>query len=154
MSNVLEEWAFENKIPKKCIDNLRERFGVVLSRFHYTDEAGSESSLQNRIRLEEAKRGVRLFRNNSGVATDRHGRPVRYGLANDSSALNREVKSSDLIGIDGEGKFVSLEVKRPGWVFRGTEREIAQLNWIVFVNCMGGRARFVSSLADYEQEDS
>jgi hypothetical protein len=84
------------------------------------------------------------------VAFDKTGRPVRFGLGNDSAKQNKVCKSSDLIGIDNDGKFVSLEIKRPGWVYRGTVEEFAQLNWILFINAMGGRAKFISSLVDYE----
>lgn len=154
MNNILELWALENKISKKALEDLRTRFGVLLCASHSTALNGRESSLQTRIRLEESKRGVRLFRNNSGVAFDKSGRPVRFGLGNDSAAQNKIIKSSDLIGIDGEGRFVSLEVKRPGWVFGGTVEEIAQRRWIEFINAMGGRAKFVSSLDDYEQKSS
>ena len=150
MNSVIHDWAAENKIEKNTLENLLVRLGVVLCQFHNTSEAGREAALQNRVRTEESKRGTRLFRNNSGVAVDRYGRPVRYGLANDSAQLNRRVKSSDLIGIEDGGKFVSLEIKRPGWVYRGTAEEMAQLNWITFINAMGGRAKFVSSLTDYE----
>jgi hypothetical protein len=149
MSNILEQWASENKIKKSALSNLLERFGVLSSQFHNTFD-GRESSLQNQVRLFESRRGTRLFRNNSGVAYDKNGRPVRFGLANDSAELNRKVKSSDLIGIEPGGRFVSLEIKSPGWIYSGTARERAQLEWIVFINAMGGRSKFVSSLVDYE----
>lgn len=150
MQNILHSWAKENKIPEKCIVDLLHRFGVVF-RSTRGDRSDRESSLQNAVRLAESRRGTRLFRNNSGVAYDRTGRPVRFGLANDSAQKNRTVKSSDLIGIEpGNGRFVSLECKRPGWVYSNTAEEIAQLNWIVFINSMGGRAKFVSSMVDYE----
>ena len=149
MSNILMEWAIENKIKKNVIENLLARFGVLSSQFHNTADTGRESSLQNQVRLHESRRGTRLFRNNSGVAYDRTGRPVRFGLANDSAQSNRKVKSSDLIGIEPGGRFVSLEIKRPGWIYAGSVEEEAQLNWIVFINAMGGRAKFVSSMVDY-----
>src|SRR5690242_17560516 len=58
----------------------------------------SEANVQSRVRLAAPARGFRLFRNNVGVLTDDRGVPVRYGLANDSKALNKALKSSDLIG--------------------------------------------------------
>lgn len=149
---MLHEWAFENKISKNAFENLLARLGVLFCPFHTTDGFTRESTLQDQVRIAEAHRGTRLFRNNSGVAYDKKGQPVRFGLANDSSQLNARVKSSDLIGIDDKGGFVSLEIKKPGWVYRGTDREKAQLNWITFINARGGRAKFVSSMADYEQQ--
>ena len=58
----------------------------------------SEAEVQAAVRLEYARRGYRLFRNNLGVAFMGDGRPVRYGLANDSEQLNRRLKSADLVG--------------------------------------------------------
>ena len=149
MISELHVWAWENKIPKKVLDDLLTRLGVVLQLAH-TDSTGRESALQSLVRLRESERGTRLFRNNTGVAYDKNGRPVRFGLANDSARQNKVVKSSDLIGIQPDGRFVSLEIKSPGWTYSGTEREVAQLNWITFINAMGGRAKFVSSMEDYE----
>jgi hypothetical protein len=80
-------------------------------------------------------------------------RMVRYGLANDSAALSKCLKSSDLIGITPHtvsaydvgrllGIFTSIEVKRPGWKYRGTEREQAQHAWLQLIISLGGIGRF------------
>lgn len=113
----------------------------------------NEATAQALVRLEAARRGWVLYRNNVGVLPDARGVPVRFGLANDSAAVNANVKSADLIGIrpvlitpDMVGKtigqFVSREVKAPGWRFTGTERELAQLRWIELVLRYGGDASF------------
>ena len=116
----------------------------------------SETLIQQRVRIEASKRGWRLFRNNSGVAINPDtGRHIRYGLANESKQQNAEIKSSDLIGIRPVvitqdmvgttiGQFVSLEVKREGWHYTGTPREVAQKRWIDMVRSLGGVAGFVS----------
>lgn len=61
----------------------------------------SESAIQNKVRLAAAYAGLECWRNNVGVSMviDEYGnkRPVRYGLANDSAKVNKEIKSSDLI---------------------------------------------------------
>ena len=77
---------------------------------------------------------------------------IRYGLANDSKKLNDKFKSSDLIGIDGDGRFVAAEVKKPGWhLTSGDNRAQAQLRFMQFVISKGGRAGFCQSLEDFER---
>ena len=113
----------------------------------------NEATIQALERLAAAQRGDILFRNNVGVLLDRRGVPVRFGLANDSAAVNDHTKSADLIGIRRVlitpemvgrtiGQFLSREVKAEGWRFTGTPREIAQLRWIELVTSYGGDAAF------------
>lgn len=104
-----------------------------------------EADVQARIRIEAAKVGLILWRNNSGVLLDKDGRPVRYGLGNDSSQVNKVIKSGDLIGIAPDGQFVSIEVKPPDWHFTGRGRETAQDNWRKLVIRHGGTALFATS---------
>ena len=96
-----------------------------------------------------------MWRNNVGVLVDRTGRPVRFGLANESSALNARLKSSDLIGwraviVTPEmvgrriAQFVSRECKAPGWTYRGDPREAAQKAWLDLVTTAGGDACFTT----------
>ena len=118
---------------------------------------GSEARVQSEVRLEAASKGVRLWRNNSFVLKDPEtGRPVRAGLANDSSHLNEVLKSSDLIGwrpvtITQEmvgtvlAQFVSIECKRPGWKLTpGDKRGQAQARWLSLVIADGGYGAFIS----------
>lgn len=112
----------------------------------------SEADNQARIRIEAAKVGMILWRNNSGVLLDVNGRPVRYGLGNDSGQVNKVIKSGDLIGIAPSGQFVSIEVKPDGWRYTGKGREQAQENWRRLVNSRGGIAIFATSWGEvYEQ---
>ncbi len=115
----------------------------------------SELDIQNRLRMEASKRGGILFRNNVGAALTKDGSYIRFGLANDSKAINKRFKSSDLIGLfpiligpehvgSTIGQFTAIEVKPEGWVYRGTEREIAQLNFLEAVKSKGGKAIFCS----------
>ena len=113
----------------------------------------SEHEVQDAIRREATGLGWRVWRNNVGVAFDTKGRPVRYGLANDSKAVNTHIKSSDLIGIRpvmvtagmvGEtiGQFIAIEVKHESWKYSGSDREIAQFRFLSLVGSMGGSAAF------------
>lgn len=115
----------------------------------------SESALQSLVRLEAVRKGIWLGRNNVGVLLDKKGRPVRYGLANDSSNINEHLKSGDLIGIEKVlitpsmvgtviGRFVSRECKRPDWEYSGTPEEVAQLQWAALINSFGGNAAIVN----------
>jgi len=119
---------------------------------------GSEARVQSEVRLEAASKGVRLWRNNVGQLLDEQGRPIRYGLANESKALNESLKSSDLIGwrpvtvtADMVGRklavFVSRECKRPGWhMTPGDDRAQAQARWLALIAADGGDACFASGV--------
>ena len=48
----------------------------------------TETDIQNLIKLEASRLGIRLWRNNVGALFDSNGRCLRYGLANDSASLN------------------------------------------------------------------
>lgn len=121
----------------------------------------SEDEVQQRIRLEAPKIGVTLWRNNTGVLKDETGRPVRYGLANDSKKLNEEFKSSDLIGFtpvvitqEMVGRtmaiFTAVEVKAEGLKNRKLDkRAIAQTNFITFILRKGGFAGLVHSVDEF-----
>lgn len=116
----------------------------------------SESAVLSDIRLEASERGARLWRNNVGATYTQRGDFIRYGLANDSKALNTALKSADLIGIRPVlitsehvgsiiGQFISREIKHPGWRFNGTPRELAQLAWADLIMELGGDACFATS---------
>lgn len=102
--------------------------------------------------------GMKLWRNNVGVLIDRDGRPVRFGLANDSKALNEALKSGDLIGWTPRdcphcgrwraAVFTSIEAKREGWQWKGTNREVAQAAWAELVLKSGGMACFATCWED------
>lgn len=110
--------------------------------------SANEAAVQAEVRLEAARRGVLLWRNNSGALKDETGRLVRYGLGNDSTQTNRVMKSADLIGIGPGGIMHAYEVKRPGWKYTGTEREVAQLAFLDLVRSRGGVAAFVTCIGD------
>jgi hypothetical protein len=110
--------------------------------------------------LEAAKRDILLFRNNVGALLDERGIPVRYGLANDSAAMNKRIKSADLIGIRRVtvtpqmvghvlGLFVSREIKKAGWKYTGNAHEEAQKRWADLIASYGGDAGFASGLGSF-----
>ena len=115
----------------------------------------SEAAVLSKVRVAASRTGARLWRNNVGVAMDDNGRVVRFGLANDSSRVNRITKSSDLVGITPQvvtqdmvgttvGIFTARECKREGWVYRGTPTERAQRAFLDLINEMGGDAEFTT----------
>ena len=149
MSTVITEWAAVWGVPQAALQDLIARLTMA---DHAPAEAGrSEAAVQADIRLAAAKRGdLVLWCNNSGALTDDAGRLIRFGLGNDSAAANKRMKSADLIGIHRpSGRFVSIEVKRPGWKHSdASERDRAQAAWAATVAAMGGVAlRVTSALA-------
>ena len=115
----------------------------------------SEDEVKKEIMIEAPYQGIALWRNNVGVAQDVTGRHIRFGLANTSAKLNKHIKSGDLVGITPRvishtdvgktlGIFTSIEVKKEGWVFTGTQREEAQARWARLISDLGGRAAFIS----------
>lgn len=138
----LYEWAIKWGIPIEAIADYRQQVGIDMPAAGSTD--GSEAGTLKRVRLEAAQQGILLWRNNVGVARDETDRVIRYGLANDSAALNKRVKSSDLIGIKPGGQFIAREVKRPGWKYTGSATEAAQLRFIELVLANGGDAQFTT----------
>lgn len=154
----LTAWAARWSVPAAALDDLRRvlagETGDSLSAAK-PDAPRTESGAQNAIRLEASQKGILLFRNNVGALLDESGRPVRYGLANDSKAMNQVLKSADLIGVRpvtitpahlGQtiGQFVSREVKAPGWTFTGAGREAAQMAWVKLITSVGGDACFAT----------
>lgn len=120
----------------------------------------SESAVQTQTRLAMARLGALMYRNNIGVAVDASGRHIRYGIANDSAQLNKQIKSSDLLGVmpvivtpemvgRTVGVFTALECKSSGWhLTPGDERGQAQLRFIELIRSVGGFAGFVTDPAD------
>lgn len=100
---------------------------------------GSEQRIQSAVRLEAARKGYRLFRNNKGVLLDKRGVPVRFGLCNDNKQVSDTWASADLIGWSPTGQFVSVELKAPG----GRVSK-AQENWAALVRAGGGMALIVN----------
>lgn len=153
----LHTWAARWNIPLECLRDLQTTLGTYTPTLDPANPAAgkSEAWVQSVVRLEASQKGVKLFRNNVGALKDERGRLVRYGLGNDSAAMNEVLKSADLIGFKRVtiepwhvghtlAQFVSREVKSPGWQYTGAGREPAQLAWANLVNANGGDAAFVT----------
>jgi len=121
----------------------------------------SEAWAQQQTRLDIARAGAFSWRNNVGATPAKcpdcgtPQQPVRYGLANDSSRLNKQIKSSDLILAiprtitpDMVGttlaQFGSVEMKAPGWTYTGKGREAGQAAWLALINKIGGFGCFTT----------
>lgn len=114
-------------------------------------KAISETDTQQRIRVKAVELGCVLWRNNSGVLPNRQGRPVRYGLGNDSGKINKVFKSADLIGIGPGGVFLAVECKHPEWKAPQNDREKAQWAFLLDVVNKGGIGFFATSVEDFER---
>ena len=154
MSPAVFQWAARHGVGIAALQELQALFGMHGGHFPPPTVTGtSEAAVQAAVRLEGARKGVRLFRNNVGALLDARGVPVRYGLANESKQVNDAVKSADLIGwrpvlVMREhvgtviAQFVSRECKAPGWSYSASPREQAQLAWAELVTGGGGDAAF------------
>jgi len=117
----------------------------------------SESIIQSEIMMHAALYGIVLTRNNVGCGQfvdDETGNKsfVRFGLFNASREQQAKLKSSDLIGIiPPTGRFIAIEVKREGWKYTGTPREVAQKAFIDFVIARGGIAGFCQNVDDFSR---
>jgi hypothetical protein len=152
---VLHEWAIQWGVPIAAVADLQRRMGLVDTEALPAAHGSSEAAVQARLRLDASVAGWRVFRNNVGVLRDDRGVPVRYGLANDTAALNAKLKSADLIGLrpvrilhahvgSTIGQFVSLEAKEIGWRYTDTPHERSQAAWSNLINSLGGYARFTT----------
>ena len=153
---TLLEWQRKHGITAEALADLVTMVGLDVPR---SSKGTPEARVQDEARLLASKMGWRLFRNNVGVLKDERGVPVRYGICNDSPAMNKRIKSSDLIGIrpvvitpdmvgSTIGQFVAREIKKAGWKYKGTEHEQAQLAFGTLIIGLGGDFKFYSGEGD------
>ena len=154
---IVNEWARQWGVPAPAIQDLMQRMWQT----HHAPppegtNAASETYVQSAARLEAARCGVMLWRNNVGATETKSGGFLRYGLANDNKEINARIKSADLIGIKRTlitpqhvghvfGQFVSRECKHANWrPGEDKRREGAQTAWAALVNSWGGDARLIA----------
>ena len=107
----------------------------------------SEQHIQQHIRLACSTGPVRLFRNNTGVLKDQHGRPVQFGLCKGSADLigwTTRTITAEMVGHQ-VAVFTSIEVKTPTGRLRPEQRQ-----WLEVVETAGGIAGVARSVADAE----
>ena len=148
----LAAWALRHHVSIEAMGELTTLL-TLDTLVPPTSKGTGEAQAQAQVRLEASKRGWRLWRNNSGAGKLENGSFIRWGLSNDSAAVNAVCKGSDLIGLRPVligpehvgrtlGQFVAREIKAPGWKYAGTPREVAQLKFMEIVVALGGDASF------------
>ncbi len=154
MNSEIYQWAARHNIGIEALFELQGIFHMQGGDYIPEHVHGvSEEAVASVLLLEASRKDVRLFRNNVGVLRSDTGRPVRYGLANESNKVNAILKSGDYIGwrpvlIQHHhvgttiAQFVSRETKKVGWHYVGDEHEQAQLAWLQLVISDGGDAAF------------
>jgi hypothetical protein len=88
-----------------------------------------------------------LFRNNTGVLRDQHGRPVSFGLCKGSADLigwTTRTITADMVG-QQVAVFTSIEVKTASGRLTPEQRQ-----WLAAVEDAGGIAGVARSVADAE----
>lgn len=152
----LMAWAARNQISGQAMAELLRIMGAGGDTPAPVEGGTKEGYVQSVVRLEAPTHGVWLSRNNVGALQDKNGRPVRFGLANESKAQNERVKSGDLIGIRAVsirpemvgsviGQFVSRECKHADWKpGEDPKRETAQFAWASLITKYGGDAKIVT----------
>jgi hypothetical protein len=155
---ILYQWALKWGVPHAALADLHAALGLDgLGTLPADVKGTSEKAVEAALRLEAAEKGVRLFRNNVGALPDARGVPVRYGLANESKAMNKLIKSSDWVGwrkrlitpdMVGRhiGQTVLRETKEPGWHYTGTEHEVAQWRFLMMALADGCDAAFCTGV--------
>lgn len=150
---ILNQWAQRWGISEQALDDLRRTIGTKNTGNVHDADLLSEAGVQSVIRLEASQKGCRLWRNNVGATYTPEGSFIRYGLANESAGVNKQIKSADLIGIKPIrithnmvgmviGQFMSREIKSANWRYTGSDREAAQLRWAELILSLGGDACF------------
>lgn len=157
MHDIVHAWAIEHRVAPIAIAALLQRLGIgyTMDLPASIPTEATEAAVSQRVRLAAAQAGALVWRNNVGAMADESGRVVRFGLCNDTAALNKRIKSADLIGINPVfitqpmvgtwiGQFWSREVKRADWSWKGDDHEVAQMRWMELLLSKGGDAAFTT----------
>ena len=154
MTDTINEWAARHGVSAVALADLRRALTVQGKPPYKLHATTPEGKAQASVRLAAANAGWLLWRNNVGATYTDTGAVLRYGLANETKAMNQQIKSADLIGlrpvqIDAThlgrtmGQFVAIECKREGWAPGARSgREAAQSRFLALVESCGGYGRF------------
>lgn len=145
----MKAWQLKHHISDRA---MRELTDILYPDVHETTILTSEAAVQQSCRIQASEMHGRLWRNNVGAGKLDNGAFVRWGLANESKAMNDKIKSADLIGIKPVlikrehvgtiiGQFWSVECKEPKWRFSPIKNK-AQADWALLVQSLGGCAEF------------
>lgn len=149
-------WVARWGVPPEAMRDLRAalgRTGGLVYDGPPVRPHADETERGAAYRLAVQSWGGTLMRNNNGVAHQPDGRPIRYGLGNESQKLQATCKSSDWIGIAPGGRFLAVEDKPPGWRFSpGDEHTAGQWRFLARVNELGGVGMFATHPDDIARE--
>lgn len=145
-------WAWKWKMPPEAIQEL---MAITAARCEPLSDH-SEAAVASECDLELAKHGIITMQNNVGALQDKTGRYVRYGLMNETPAMNKAIKSSDRILLISYvvkpqdvgrtlGLFGGVEYKKRKWVYTGEGREVAQATFHRVLASKGGFGTFANS---------
>ncbi len=152
----LNQWAIRHHVGLDALHELLQMMGAAdVDTPPCAPYGESEAAVQAALRMNASKAGARLWRNNIGAGVLEDGSFIRWGLANDSKAMNERIKSHDLVGIKPVlitrgmvgtviGQFMSREAKPAASRYVGSPHELAQMAWADLINRMGGDARFAN----------
>lgn len=150
---TFQEWCARWNVGARALQELND---IVTPTPTHTVSPGSEAAVQATVRLEAARKGIYLWRNNRGAGVLENGSYLRWGLANDSKEVGKVIKSADLIGIRKHvvtaydvgstlGVFVSREIKHANWHPIASDTDYPpQLKWAALIQSMGGDAQIVT----------
>ena len=149
----MKAWAHRWNIPPEAIRELFEIMAhIELAPSATVADGNTEAPCQAGLRVLAPYHKGHLWRNNRGATKTESGGMVRFGIGNDSSKVDKVIKSSDLIGftsIEGVAVFTAVEVKKPGWKAPTNERERAQAAFLKLIHAGGGIATFATQPSDY-----
>lgn len=164
---TIDDWGRDWGVSAAALDDLRTRLGhdgrFATQHVKRPEEGATEGHVLTKVQCEAGFKDTLLFRNNVGVLRDENGRPVRYGLANESKEENSRLKSSDLIGIRKVfiepymlgrtiGQFVAREAKHGAWVWgEDSSREVPQQTFGDVILSYGGDFAFASGVGTFDR---
>lgn len=105
----------------------------------------SEQAIQQHIRIACSTGNTRLFRNNTGVLRDQHGRPVQFGLCKGSADLigwRTITITPEMVGTQ-VAVFTSIEVKTQTGRVKPEQQQ-----WLQAVQAAGGIAGIARNVED------